>query len=143
MPLTIGLAGRVLALAVAACAAPVAGPAGLLIRYEADGRLASGSQSMLDCVAAAMRADASITLVLRVHTDTLSSREYALGMSDVHARPIVERLVAGGVEPERVSIVAVGEEEALCEDAACQHLNRQIELVPGGGPESLGACLPE
>ena len=93
--------------------------------------LSSESTTVLDDVVAALLANESARLQVRGHTDDVGSAATNLRLSEQRAQAVVNYLVAGGIDPARLSAVGLGESEPIASNstAAGRAENRRIEFV--------------
>lgn len=93
--------------------------------------LSSASTAILDEVVAALLSNGSARLQVRGHTDDVGSAATNLRLSQERAQAVVNYLVAGGVDPDRLTALGLGEAEPIASNstAAGRAQNRRIEFV--------------
>ena len=88
----------------------------------------------LDKLVEAMRSNATMTLMVKAHTDSRGSDEYNLNLSDNRALATVQYVLSKGIDKSRISGKGYGESEpkVKCGDNCTeeQHAqNRRIEFI--------------
>lgn len=96
-----------------------------------------------------LRKNPSLRLTIEGHADDGGSTEQEIRLSAERAEAVRDRLIADGIEPKRIAVVARGREQRLatCPDPACSAQNRRaVSVVHAGGSSGerigLGAGAP-
>lgn len=100
---------------------------GVHFEFNSD-RLTSGSLSILDQAAAAMKGQPQMRVRVAGHTDSIGSASYNEELSMRRARTVKLYLVAQGIAPARLSLVGHGEAQPLTsnETEEGRALNRRV-----------------
>lgn len=85
---------------------------------------------VLDNVAAKLRADPLVNVVLVGHTEDLGSAEFAVAVSGRCIRAVGQELIKRGARPSQIRMLARGYENSprRC-DKACQRRMRHVDIV--------------
>jgi outer membrane protein OmpA-like peptidoglycan-associated protein len=101
------------------------------IRFESNADVPrADSKAAIDEVAALLRQDAALRLLVEGHTDATNTDAYNLDLSERRARSIVAALVQLGVEPARLQARGFGRARPVADNATAQGraLNRRVEV---------------
>ena len=92
--------------------------------------LAPGSEGALDALVRLLDAHPETRIRVIGHTDNTGRPEVNLGLSRRRAAAVVERLVAGGVAPDRLIALGYGATQPIADNAteAGRARNRRIEI---------------
>ena len=90
----------------------------------------------LDQVAERLQRCEGVVVEVGGHTDDIGDASYNQFLSEQRAQTVVDRLVAQGVDPERLIPVGYGETEPIADNGTSEGraLNRRIEFTLVGGP---------
>lgn len=93
--------------------------------------LSSDSTAILDAVVEALQRNASARLQVRGHTDDVGSAATNQQLSEERAQAVVNYLISGGIDPDRLSAIGLGESEPIATNATSsgRAQNRRIEFV--------------
>lgn len=93
--------------------------------------LSAESTAVLDDVVEALQKNPSAMFEVQGHTDDIGGAEPNRLLSESRARAVVNYLVSGGVDPDRLTAVGKGEENPIASNstAAGRAQNRRIEFV--------------
>ncbi len=112
----------------------------------ASARLSPGSTSMLEQVAAALRANPGIEVNIHGHTDNVGDADYNRELSQFRAEAVKQFLVDLGVSARRLQARGFGKSDPLADNvtAAGRAQNRRVELVLAGtgAPVRAAAAAP-
>jgi OOP family OmpA-OmpF porin len=100
--------------------------------FETNGtELSSDGIALLDSAIAILEANGSTVLIVEVHTDNEGNSELNKDLSQRRAEAVVAYLVAGGIDPGRLSAVGYGEEQPIADNSTEEGRaqNRRIEFV--------------
>ncbi len=91
--------------------------------------LTEGSRAIGEILTAAL-ADPELTVRVTAHTDTVGTLDYNQALSERRANAVIGALVAGGIEPDRIVSVAVGQTQPLVPtaDGVREQFNRVAEV---------------
>jgi outer membrane protein OmpA-like peptidoglycan-associated protein len=89
------------------------------------------SDSLMDGIVAVMRANPSVTIEVRVHTDNQGASAYNMALSQQRADAVVGALIARGVDRARMSASGRGSTEPLVPNTTAENraINRRTEIV--------------
>jgi outer membrane protein OmpA-like peptidoglycan-associated protein len=92
--------------------------------------LTPDSHTVLDQVVASLNAYPEAKLEIRGHTDSQGPANFNLELSQKRAESVRQYLIKGGIDPNRVTAVGIGEEEPMTTNATAEGraLNRRIEF---------------
>lgn len=95
-------------------------------QYDVD----ADQKKVLEKHAAFLKANRSVRIVLRGHTDSTASEEYNLALGQKRAESVRQALIAAGVGPDRMETVSFGEALPIKEgdDAPSRAGNRRVEF---------------
>ncbi|MBI2895745.1 MAG: OmpA family protein [Deltaproteobacteria bacterium] len=93
--------------------------------------LTEASREALAEVAGKLRDSRSLELVVQGHADERGATEYNLGLGERRSRTVADYLTRLGVEPSRLGIVSLGEEQPLAggHDRESWAANRRVDFV--------------
>ena len=93
-------------------------------------RLLPGSEALLDDVAATLRNNPDLDVIVAGHTDSDGSAEFNLGLSSRRAQTVRDYLIDAGVDPVKLTAVGFGESEPIASNdtPAGKAKNRRVEL---------------
>ncbi len=99
-------------------------------------RISPASAGILARVVHLMRANATVQLALRGHTDTRASVAYNKQLSIRRVQAVHEYLLRAGIAPQRISLSALGETQPLVQatDETTHARNRRVELTYSWAP---------
>ncbi|HEX2939579.1 MAG TPA: OmpA family protein [Rhodopila sp.] len=106
-------------------------PGQLLFATDSDQPLSNGGP-ILDHVASAVRRDTpGAQLTILGHTDAVGSDAYNLDLSRRRAAKVLRALVDRGIDPARLSAVAIGKRQPVASDATPEGRarNRRVEFL--------------
>lgn len=114
--------------------APSADARGLAPRVHfatASERVLARDRAAVDENAAWMRANPSAVVILEGHCDERGENEYNLELGDRRARGVMEILMSGGVDPDRLIVLSKGEGEPAVpgRGPAAWRENRRVEFI--------------
>jgi outer membrane protein OmpA-like peptidoglycan-associated protein len=107
--------------------------------------LLPGAMANLERLASYLRGRPSSTVQVEGYTDSSSSRDYNLGLSQRRADSLRQALVARGVDPSRIGARGYGATAPVAgnDTAHGRQMNRRVEVVIGGSgghvPQASGA----
>lgn len=95
------------------------------------------ARTILDSIAAGMRADPTTRLIVEGHTDSMGSDDNNFELSENRAKAVVEYLRDQGIDETRLTAVGFGETRPIADNATEEGrtMNRRVNLsikVPGG-----------
>jgi OmpA-OmpF porin, OOP family len=92
--------------------------------------LTDAATAILDQVVAELRAHPQIRVEIGGHTDSQGAAAYNLRLSTQRADAVRSHLIAGGVQPERLTVRGYGEDQPLADNEtdAGRERNRRVEL---------------
>lgn len=104
--------------------------------------LGGKARAVLSAQADWLRRRPSLRITIVGHADDGGSMESNLALSAARAEAVRERLIADGIEPQRIAIAARGREDRIapCDAPACGAQNRRVESIVHAtvGSERLG-----
>ena len=102
-----------------------------VIRQPAENKLTPLNKMILMRHAKFLNTHPNWSLQIQGHTDERESREYNIGIAELHATRIYQELIKLGVATNRLEIESFGEEHPLCtaHTPICWQRNRRVELV--------------
>lgn len=111
---------------------PVATPAGVYpvyFRYN-ESAIPAGELSKVDAVAAALQQASQLVVLVEGNCDERGTNEYNMSLGEYRAQAVRERLLAAGIDAQRVQTVSYGEEKpaAYGHDEASWAQNRRAEF---------------
>ena len=96
-------------------------------------QLTTETMSQVTKIAAFLKENSGIRLLIEGHCDERGSSEYNIGLGENRARIIREYLLTYGVTAIRLEIMSFGRESPArsgCNDERCHSLNRRCEFKP-------------
>ncbi|MHC4400521.1 MAG: OmpA family protein, partial [Planctomycetota bacterium] len=89
------------------------------------------SHTELERIAALIRGEPGLSILIRGHTDNAGSDEYNIELGAERAMSVYYWLIDAGVERSRLSFESAGESEPVADNAtaAGRALNRRVEFV--------------
>lgn len=111
---------------------PVATPAGVYpvyFRYN-ESAIPAGELSKVDAVAAVLQQAGELYVLVEGNCDERGTNEYNMSLGEYRAQAVRERLLAAGIDAQRVQTVSYGEEKpaAYGHDEASWAQNRRAEF---------------
>jgi len=89
------------------------------------------ARPVLDAVAAYLKKNANVVIIVEGHCDDRGTNEYNLALGEKRAKAAKDYLVSLGVSSSRMSTVTYGEEKPLCseQNETCWQKNRRAHFV--------------
>ena len=89
------------------------------------------SRPVLDEAITTLKENPGIRVSVQGHTDSQGTEEYNLKLSERRANAVYRYLVAGGISPDRMEVVGVGESQPVADNSteSGRAQNRRVELV--------------
>jgi len=87
------------------------------------------SQKALDELITLLKDNPNVTIELMAHTDRIGSAEYNLSLSQRRAQSVVDYLIKGGIEKERLTAVGYGKTQPK---TVTRNIAKQHEFLPEG-----------
>lgn len=99
----------------------------------ASAELGSRAKAVIATQADWLKRNPRVPVLLSAHADDIGSREFNTELSMRRGEAVKLRLVADGIEPERIKVVAHGRERRIanCDSATCAAQNRRVITVIG------------
>lgn len=109
---------------------------------EASAELGSRAKVVLAMQAEWLKRFSNVPIVLSAHADDRGSREFNEDLSIRRGEAVKARLVAEGIDPDRIRVVPHGRDMRVadCQDPGCSAQNRRVVTVIGDvEPATIGA----
>lgn len=89
------------------------------------------SRPVLDEAIATLKENPDIRVSIQGHTDSQGTEEYNMKLSERRANAVYRYLVAGGIAPDRMEVVGMGESQPVADNSteSGRAQNRRVELV--------------
>jgi outer membrane protein OmpA-like peptidoglycan-associated protein len=104
-----------------------------------------GSQANIERIAVVLRQYPQHQILVEGHTDATGSEEFNLRLSQDRANAVRSALVAGGVDPSKISAEGFGESQPVASNdtPAGRQQNRRVEIVIVGAGTVADAVRPD